>query len=1029
MLQNQLEPGTLFPVISRLARTLNVDYITLFENSAARDGQIATAHRSQWHAASDDSPHLAAITAIAFQEEGLTHWRDLLAAGELIHGSIGALSLAEQALLKRHDMQAIAVAPIFVNNSWWGFILCNDCRQEREWSSVELEFLRLAADLLEAKIENVRLRESERRAHERAEVLREFSRIVASSLDHKEVLRRSLKHLSRVLLFDSASIYLLPREGRGEFLAGIGFDDEEATTRAAENLLKESQVIQEMARTMQPIVSADVRTLDGWIWVPGAEHVRSFMSIPLVAHDVMIGALMLDNRQINSYHDTDLEMAVPLARQIAISIENAWLFEATQQQLHWAKTFQKVGALLTSRLSLTEVYENIFDLLAQVVAYDSVSIQTVQEDNQLLAMAAARGFSSREKARDFLASIEQHSLRRFPADSLWRVIPDTEKDPTWLPLPAVLGPIHSWIGALLMVKGRLIGILNVDSATPNRYNDDMGETVAAFANQAAVAIENARLYEKTRQHANELEILHQVAVQTAALVDVDELIRQTTETITGSLYPEHFGFVLLDEQAQTLVPHFSYHGASEIHGLSVPVDKGVVGHVAQTGAMWLVQDTENDLYYNNVVASTRSEIAVPLMVKGQIFGVINAESSREDAFSSSDARFLLTLAGQVAVAIERARLYEALQQHAHELSREVAARTAELRTERDRSLAILESAGEGIFLTDIEGNILYANPAMERQSGYTRDELLNQNPRVLQSDRTPLANFHDLWRTILKGQKWAGELVNQRKDGALYDVALMITPILDADGKIVNFVSVQSDISRLKEVERLKTKFVSNVSHELRTPLTNITTYLTLLERGPVERRERYMEALRQATQRLTRLIQDLLDLSRLETEPFPEALVSSDLSSLLLVHFESFAVQADAKHIRFKLDMPPSLPYVLVEKHHLGQLLRNLLGNALAFTLDGGEVIMTAGVEASVLQPAAWVKVADTGIGIPAEEMAHLFDRFFRGQAAQEMGIPGTGLGLAICAEILDRYGGRIEVKSEPGVGSQFKIWLPVAE
>ena len=1029
MLQNQLKLETLFPDINRIKRVLDLDHIAIFKINVTNNGAIAADCWVQFPEETSVRYNPTGILSLPSENDASVRWQDLLAASEIIHSSINAMPPAGRHLLQSHHIQSIAVAPIFINDSWWGFILCEDYQQEREWSPVALELLRLAAHSIAAAIENNRLRESEQRACERAEILREFARIIGSSLDHKEILRRSLKHLSRALVFDSASIYLRPRGGQSEFLAGIGFYDEEVTTRAAEDLLKDSPLLREMARTLQPVISADVRTLAGWIWIPGAEHVRSFMGIPLVAHEAMIGALMLDARPVNHFHESDLEIAAPLAQQIAISIENAWLFEATQRQVRRAQTFQKVGALLTSSLSLTEVYEQIFDLLAEVVAYDSVSIQILGHDEQSLEMAAARGFANLEETRDYLASISPHALNKFHSGRLWEVIPATEIDPVWIPVPETLGPIRSWVGALLMIKGRLIGILNVDSATPYAFNEDIGETVAAFANQSAVAIENARLYEEARQHANKLVILHQVAVQTAALVDVDELIQQTTAMIANSLYPDHFGFVLLDETGQTLTPHFSYHGASELRGQSVSRDEGVVGHVAQSGEMWLVRDTETDPYYNDLVPSTRSEIAVPLMIKGQIFGVINVESPRQNAFDSGDARFLLTLAGQVAIAIERARLYEALQQQAYALSREVAVRTAELQTERDRNLAILESAGEGIFLTDVAGRILYANPAIERQSGYSRAELLGQNPRIFQSDQTSPAMYRHMWETILQGQQWTGELVNRRKDGELYDVALTIRPVLAAENQVVNFVSVQSDISRLKEVERLKTQFVSNVSHELRTPLTSITMYLTLLDRGPVERRSHYMQVLNTETQRLTRLIQDLLDLSRLETEPSPETLTPADLLSVLEAHFTSFLPQAEVKGIRLEWKRPSTLPFVLIEKRHLDQLLTNLLGNAIAFTPEGGTVAVSAGVKTTGERPEVWALVADTGIGISEADVAHLSERFFRGQAAQEMGIPGTGLGLAICQEILDRYGGRIEVESELVVGSQFKVWLPVVE
>jgi signal transduction histidine kinase len=306
-----------------------------------------------------------------------------------------------------------------------------------------------------------------------------------------------------------------------------------------------------------------------------------------------------------------------------------------------------------------------------------------------------------------------------------------------------------------------------------------------------------------------------------------------------------------------------------------------------------------------------------------------------------------------------------------------------------------------------------------------RSELLGQNPRILKSTQTPQTLYRGMWHSLEGGETWRGELVNQRKDGRLYDISMTIVPLRDADDQIVNYVSVQSDISRLKEVERLKSKFVSNVSHELRTPLTNITTYLKLLEKGKEERREHYLSVLKDETQRLTRLIQDLLDLSQLETEPISDTAVSTDLVMSAKTHFETFLAQAEAKNIDFYWETAVDPILVNIEKHHLGQLLTNLLGNAFAYTPEGGTVTLSTGMNDSGQM--VWLKVKDSGAGILPDEKPRLFDRFFRGKAAELSGIPGTGLGLAICQEIAERWGGMIEVESESGQGAQFTVWLPV--
>lgn len=844
-----------------------------------------------------------------------------------------------------------------------------------------------------------------RDAYERTQTLREFVQIVSSSLDHRVILQKSLKQLSHILDFDSASIYLLPYRNQSEFVAGIGFEDEALTTYEAEILLKDSPVIQYMANTQKPILSADVNDLDGWVWVRGAENVRSFMGIPLVANGETIGALMFDGFRINQFAQADLEAVSPLAQQIAIAVENARLFEEVRDQLFLSYTLQQIGTLLTTSLSLDAVYEHLFDLLAKVVAYDSVTIQILDTDGKTLRMASSRGFPEVGKTRDFLANIK-NPLRKFDERSRWRLINDTLEEPMWVAFPRDLGVIRSWIGAKLIVKERLIGLLNIDHQKPHAYTKADAETVAAFANQAAVAIENARLHDETRRRANELKILHDAALQTSTIVNVDMLLSETTQMIAARLSFDSFGFVLNEEDSGNLVVHPSYHGVIE------PEPGALVSWVA-------------DKKQSRMVFEPISELAVPVMVGERFLGVFHARCYEVNAFSQDDLRFLETLALQVATAVERAQLYEALQRHADDLKAEVARQTAELKSEQERTLAILESAGEGIFLTDLDANILYVNPAMVRQSGYMRSELLGNNPRILQSPSTPAVLFRDLWQTLRRGETWRGELVNRRKDGQLYDVNMAIVPLRDANDQIVNYVSVQSDISRIKEVERLKSRFVSNVSHELRTPLTNITTYLQLMEKGREERRTHYLEVLNAETRRLTRLIQDLLDLSQLETEPILDTAVFTNLVSEATTHFKMFTAQAEAKAILFTQQFPAEPVLVNIANRHLGQLINNLLGNAFAYTPEGGTITVAIGLDESVQE--AYFAVRDTGRGIPEAEIPHLFDRFFRGTAVLNTGVPGTGLGLAICKEITDRWRGRIEVESQLGVGTRFTVWLPI--
>ncbi|MFW6182451.1 MAG: GAF domain-containing protein [Chloroflexota bacterium] len=697
-----------------------------------------------------------------------------------------------------------------------------------------------------------------------------------------------------------------------------------------------------------------------------------------------------------------------------------------RRELELLTTLQQVGALLTTSLGLEEVYERIFDLLSEVVDYDSVSVLLLQDDGTL-KMVASRGLDDVAAVEKFVRELEFDTVHGRTDDGSYRVIGDTRADWNWS-VDASMAKIRSWIGALLTVKDKSIGMLNVDSKTPHAYDAAVGETVRAFANQAAVAIENARLYEETRQRANELEIVYQVAVATASVVDIDSLIAETTAFIAERIYLDVFGFILLDEETGRFVPHASYHGLpQEGFETSVPVDNSITGRVVRTGEPLVVPDVREHPLYFPIVQETRSEIAVPLHAAGRVIGAINVESRERNAFSHADLRFLTTLARQVASAFERAQLYKDLEQDAAQLANEVRKRTSELQAERDRMLAILESAGEGILFTDYDGVILYVNPALERQTGYTRDECLGQSLHLWKDKNNTPHVFDEMWQTVLDGERWHGEVVNRRKDGSRFDAAVTITPLYDQSGELTGSVGIQADISRLKEVDRLKSKFIANVSHELRTPLTNIRMYASLLERGEVDRWKHYLEVIQYETDRLTRLIQDLLDLSRLEARPDTDRTRPVDVREVVREMMSAFAARAERNQIELAVELDSDIPPILTDRSEFHQVLNNLVANALAYTPGGGTVCLMVDTERTDGQELLRLRVMDDGPGIAETELPRLFDRFYRGEAAHRSNEPGTGLGLAICKEIVVNNGGRIEVDSVVGVGSTFTVWWPL--
>ncbi len=228
---------------------------------------------------------------------------------------------------------------------------------------------------------------------------------------------------------------------------------------------------------------------------------------------------------------------------------------------------------------------------------------------------------------------------------------------------------------------------------------------------------------------------------------------------------------------------------------------------------------------------------------------------------------------------------------------------------------------------------------------------------------------------------------------------------------------------RLTELDRLKSKFVSDVSHELRTPITNLKLYLELLARGQPEKRESYLATLKQQTYRLAQLVEDILSLSRLELGRDRVAFAPVDLNAVVAEIVAVHQPQAEAAGVLLCFEPDPYLPPVRGEENQLAQVVTNLVANALNYTKAGHVNVSIRQIDQRVC-----LCVADTGIGIDSFDLVHLFDRFYRGKRALEMNIPGTGLGLNIVKEIVNLHDGQIEVESEVGKGTTFRVWLPIS-
>jgi two-component system phosphate regulon sensor histidine kinase PhoR len=379
---------------------------------------------------------------------------------------------------------------------------------------------------------------------------------------------------------------------------------------------------------------------------------------------------------------------------------------------------------------------------------------------------------------------------------------------------------------------------------------------------------------------------------------------------------------------------------------------------------------------------------------------------------------------------EVTRLGQALNQTAAQLEQTI--RT--LTDERNRSAAILGSMVEGVAVVDAESRLRFVNEAFCRELGVPSAvaRQLNESPRSEGRPMVEMVRNSELLTVVqqaLRGEAVARAEVALGATGAPRHLAVAAGPVRAAgagDG-ITGAVLVLHDISELRRLERVRRDFVANVSHEFKTPLTAIQGFAETLLGGALHdtaNRTRFLEIIREHASRLARLTDDLLRLSSIEAGQLDFEMHPVSIPDLIESCVETSRFRAGQKKLRLKVECPEDLPRVRGDARRLSEILQNLLDNAVQYTPEGGQITVRASAEA----PWVRIAVADTGIGIPSDQLQRIFERFYRVDAARSREAGGTGLGLSIARHLAEAHGGRIEVQSEVGRGSTFTLILPVA-
>ncbi len=493
-----------------------------------------------------------------------------------------------------------------------------------------------------------------------------------------------------------------------------------------------------------------------------------------------------------------------------------------------------------------------------------------------------------------------------------------------------------------------------------------------------------------RRRNRQLSMLPEIGKELSARLDINELttvvLRRTVETLGAIM-----GHIVVLDPHHPLEKTYSTSASTQS---DCPNFENFMKEINESRESLILDDVHNEPRWQSVFNDpTRSAVIVPMFGRQHLLGLLVLAHEKTHYFQLEHLLLLQAIASQAAIAMENALLHEDVAQQQKRLS------------------AVLQNADEAIFMFDADGNLSLLNPTGEKL--FTDFHAILNRP--LEAGHGYDALLKILEEARLSGLSKTGEITwpDRRTFMAL------ITPI-ESGG----LVAILQDVTHFKKIERVKNEFIATASHDLKNPITAIVGFSELLSQaGPLnDMQMSFMHRIQNAATSMSELVQNMMQLAQSDLNAV-QNFEPVDVTALLADVIDEFNPQAEAKEqaLQFHpLDFPA---HVNSDRLQLKQLFRNLVGNAIKYTQQGGQIIVSMSMNMENIQ----VDVQDNGFGIPAADLPFIFDRFYRVRDGKHSKVEGNGLGLAIVKAIAEQHGGQVKVESEQNQGSCFHVSLPI--
>jgi PAS domain S-box-containing protein len=783
----------------------------------------------------------------------------------------------------------------------------------------------------------------------------------------------------------------------------------------------------------------------------------SWLGVLLRIRDQVVGVLAIAAKPKSAYSEEDEKLLAIVADQLAVAIDNARLFEEARGQAERLALLNRVGKAVGSTLDLNDLLDALYREIASVFDHDAFLVVLHKEETDELELFfgvenGVRLTPERRPLGGFTGVVisERRTLhvRNFGA----------EKER--LPTPNVVGgttSVHaSWLGVPLIAGDRVLGALCIMVDRPNAYDANKERLFATLADQIAVAISNAGLFRAVHDAADRLSIVNRIGRVAGREHDLGRLAEAVYREIALAFEADTFFIALVNEEEESIEFPFVVDEGTRVDSDPVPLGEGLTSAVVQTGTMLHVRNSEE---YARVVGkpslfgsmkAPETWLGIPLLVEDRVIGVVNVQSYRPHAYTEDQALLLSTIADQIAMSFEKARLFRAARRELEERTR------AEelLAAERTLLRTIIDNLPDFIYAKDLDRQYVVANCAIARFFGYDDpDELLGKTIADLLPEEEASGYLAEEKEILASGNPMLNkeERVVDRSSGEPRWLLVTKMRLADLRGETVGLVGIDRDITARKRAEEETQRYLAEVevaneevkqfayivSHDLRAPLVNLKGFSTelrnamgalSLQLGPLIEglgkadRDRTVALLEEdvpealgfieaSVSRMDGFINSVLKLSRLgrrELTPQPV-----DVTELVEACRQSLAHQMEQRDAELIVG---DLPRVVADPIAMEQIIGNLFTNAINCLDPERPGRIEMGGERTSSGTRFWIK--DNGRGIAKEDEEKVFAPFRR---AGKQDVAGEGMGLSYARTMVRQHGGRIWFESEPAVGTTF--------